>query len=49
MARLQYNRHATEPSTAGPLVSIVMAVYNGENFLRAAVESALAQTYPHLN
>jgi glycosyltransferase involved in cell wall biosynthesis len=28
-----------------PLVSVVMAVYNGETFLREAIESALAQTY----
>ena len=29
----------------GPLVSIVIPVFNGERFLRAAVESALAQNY----
>jgi glycosyltransferase involved in cell wall biosynthesis len=29
-----------------PLVSIVIPVYNGANFLRDAIESALAQTYP---
>ena len=28
-----------------PLVSIVMPVYNGGNYLREAIESALAQTY----
>jgi glycosyltransferase involved in cell wall biosynthesis len=28
-----------------PLVSIVIPVYNGENYLREAIESALAQTY----
>lgn len=31
-----------------PLVSIVIPVYNGANFLREAIESALAQTYPHV-
>jgi glycosyltransferase involved in cell wall biosynthesis len=29
------------------LVSILMPVYNGERFLRQAVESVLAQEYPH--
>lgn len=31
-----------------PLVSIVIPVYNGENYLREAVDSALAQTYPNI-
>lgn len=31
-----------------PLVSIVIPVYNGANYLREAIESALAQTYPHV-
>ena len=31
-----------------PLVSIVIPVYNGSNFLREAIESALAQTYPNI-
>ena len=30
-----------------PLVSIVIPVYNGERFVADAIESALAQTYPH--
>ena len=30
-----------------PLVSVIMPVYNGEKYLRAAVESILAQTYRH--
>jgi len=32
---------------SNPLVSIVVPVYNGENFLREAIDSALAQTYPN--
>jgi len=28
-----------------PLVSIIIPVYNGSNYLRNAIESALAQTY----
>jgi glycosyltransferase involved in cell wall biosynthesis len=31
-----------------PLVSIVIPVYNGSNFLREAIDSALAQTYQNL-
>jgi len=31
-----------------PLVSIVIPVYNGSNYLREAIESALAQTYDNL-
>lgn len=31
-----------------PLVSIIIPVYNGKNYLRLAVESALAQTYPRI-
>jgi glycosyltransferase involved in cell wall biosynthesis len=31
-----------------PLISIVMATYNGEKFLREQVNSLLAQTYPSL-
>ena len=30
-----------------PLVSIVIPVYNGANYLACAIESALSQTYPH--
>lgn len=30
------------------IVSIVMAVYNGEEFLIEAINSALSQTYPHI-
>jgi glycosyltransferase involved in cell wall biosynthesis len=28
-----------------PLVSIVMPVYHGANYMREAIDSALAQTY----
>ena len=31
-----------------PLASIVIAVFNGEDFLAAAIESALSQTYEPL-
>lgn len=31
-----------------PLVSIVIPVYNGSNYMREAIDSALAQTYPNL-
>ena len=31
-----------------PLVSIVIPVYNGENYLREAIDSALAQTYKNI-
>ena len=31
-----------------PLVSIVIPVYNGSDYLREAVDSALAQTYPNV-
>jgi glycosyltransferase involved in cell wall biosynthesis len=33
--------------TSWPTVSIVIPVYNGGNYLRQAIDSALAQTYPH--
>lgn len=31
-----------------PLASVIMPAYNAERFLREAVDSALAQTWPHL-
>jgi len=30
-----------------PLISVIMAVYNGEKYLRESVQSILSQTYPH--
>jgi glycosyltransferase involved in cell wall biosynthesis len=35
-------------STTAPLVSIVIPVYNGSNYLREAIDSALAQTYANV-
>jgi glycosyltransferase involved in cell wall biosynthesis len=32
---------------SGPLVSVVMAVHDGERFLAEAIDSVLGQTYPH--
>ncbi|WP_395783304.1 glycosyltransferase family 2 protein [Aquirufa sp.] len=31
-----------------PLASIIIPVYNGANFLRTAIESAISQTYPNV-
>ncbi len=36
-----------EPSQTWPFISVVMNCYNGAQYLREAVESVLAQTYPH--
>ena len=36
------------PYHNSPLVSIVIPVYNGANFLAEAIDSALAQTYPNI-
>lgn len=35
-------------STLDPLVSIVIPVFNGANYLREAIDSALGQTYPNV-
>lgn len=37
----------TEKSNPHPLVSIVIPVYNGSNYLREAIASALNQSYPN--
>ena len=31
----------------GPLISVIMNCYNSDRFLKEAIESVLAQTYPH--
>jgi glycosyltransferase involved in cell wall biosynthesis len=33
---------------SAPLVSIIIPVYNGANYMRTAIDSALAQTYPNI-
>ncbi|NEP80714.1 MAG: glycosyltransferase, partial [Okeania sp. SIO3B3] len=38
----------SSPSKKFPLVSICIPTYNGENFIRAAINSALSQTYSNL-
>lgn len=38
----------TAPDATQPLVTVIMAVYNGEAYLAAAIESALQQTYANL-
>ncbi|WP_298023055.1 glycosyltransferase [uncultured Dysosmobacter sp.] len=36
------------PGSNAPLVSIIIPVYNGSNFMREAIDSALAQTYRNI-
>ena len=36
------------PRVSPPLISVVLPVYNGERYLREALDSLLAQTYEHL-
>ena len=38
----------TELTKEYPLVSIVIPVYNGSNYMRDAIDSALGQTYPNI-
>lgn len=38
----------TTKSTHNPLVTIVIPVYNGEKYMREAIDSALSQTYPNI-
>src|SRR5437868_6441782 len=40
-------REPRDDERRAPLVSVVMPVYNGERFMREAMDSVLAQTYPH--
>ncbi len=44
--RLRKDYHSLE-RTDLPMVSIVIPVYNGANYMREAIDSALAQTYPN--
>lgn len=37
-----------EKSSADPLVSIIIPVYNGSNYMKDAINSALAQTYKNI-
>ena len=37
-----------DKNTASPLVSIIIPVYNGSNYMREAIDSALAQTYENI-
>ena len=39
---------AALPLMEQPRVTIVIPVYNGADFLKEAIESALAQTYPNI-
>ena len=43
-----YNEWVNNPSALFPKVSIVIPVYNGSNYMRDAIGSALAQTYPNI-
>lgn len=43
-----YNKWISEPQEFYPKVSIVIPVYNGSNYMREAIGSALTQTYPNI-
>lgn len=32
-----------------PSISVIMATYNGEKYIREQLDSILNQTYPHMN
>lgn len=38
----------SNPAFSHPLISVVMATYNGERYLREQLDSILAQTYPNI-
>ncbi len=42
------SHHTGDAPVAGPLVSIGLPVYNGERYLREALDSLIGQDYPHL-
>ena len=42
------NQMIGESAGSMPLISVVVPVYNGEEFLQACIDSVLQQTYPHL-
>lgn len=45
---LQASKWKDEEQKVLPLVSIVIPVYNGANYLRDAIDTSLAQTYPNI-
>ena len=42
---LSFADHAADSLSQDPLVSVIIPCYNGEAFLKEAIESALAQSY----
>jgi glycosyltransferase involved in cell wall biosynthesis len=44
----RYGGEAMAPYPEHPLVSVIVPVYNGAEFLRWTLDSALAQTYPNI-
>jgi glycosyltransferase involved in cell wall biosynthesis len=45
---VRLNERIMQRSLFQPKVSIVIPVFNGSNYMREAIESALAQTYPNI-
>ena len=43
--RVGFADHAADSLSQDPLVSVIIPCYNGEAFLKEAIESALAQSY----